>query len=122
MLTAYDFISSQGGINSAFSYRYAGEDSGVCKYNATNSVLTIQDFVTLPSGNETLLMLALANVGPIAIAIDASQPTFQNYKSGVYDDPNCTGLPNHAGEILLKIYGVMILNFPSYSFASGLWN
>ena len=38
---------------------------------------------------------ALANVGPVAIAVDASQSTYQFYTGGIYYDPNCTDQVDH---------------------------
>ena len=43
----------------------------------------------LPARNETVLAYAVA-MQPVAAAIDASQPSFQLYQSGIYDDPNCS--------------------------------
>lgn len=50
----------------------------------------LQGFVDIPVGNETALEIALATVGPIAVVIAASQPSFQFYSSGVYDEPACS--------------------------------
>jgi len=43
----------------------------------------------LPACNETVLAYAVA-MQPVAAAIDASQPSFELYQSGIYDDPNCS--------------------------------
>ena len=43
----------------------------------------------LPKGNETSVQCAVAHVGPTAVAVDATHPGFEFYKSGVYDDPKC---------------------------------
>lgn len=98
MVIAYEYIISQGGIESAFTNRYKGVDNQSCTFSPLNSVASLYDYQELPSGDEELLKLAVANVGPVAVAIDASQPTFLSYKSGIYDDSKCTGTPNHAGE------------------------
>ena len=47
--------------------------------------------------------MALANYGPIAVGIDASQSSFQFYESGVYYDKNCGQIVDHI--ILLVGYG-----------------
>lgn len=46
----------------------------------------------------------VAEIGPVAVAIDASQESFFSYANGVYYDPLCsTVVINHA--VLLVGYG-----------------
>lgn len=46
---------------------------------------------------------SLVAIGPLAVSVNATLPTFQNYKSGVYNDPQCVGDTNHA--MLLTGFG-----------------
>jgi len=111
MQIAFNHIKTNGGINPFNSYSYRGRGNYSCKYDPSKSVGTIQDFVELQSRNETELQLALYHVGPISLAIDASVPSFQNYKSGIYDDPLCSHVLNHAGKLN---QGLVSLVYPSY--------
>jgi len=88
MQLAYDYILSNKGIDTEASYRYTARD-GRCKFSTDNIGATISDYEVLRSGDEAALVDALASIGPIAIAIDASHMSFQFYSSGVYVENRC---------------------------------
>ena len=52
---------------------------GKCQYDPKNKAADDTGFVDIQSGNETALQAAVATVGPISIAIDASSIFFQLY-------------------------------------------
>ncbi|CAF0731501.1 unnamed protein product [Adineta steineri] len=89
MDSSFQYIKVNKGIDTEASYQYEAQE-GDCRFNRTNVGATDTGFVDLPQGNETALQIAIATVGPISVAIDASQSSFQFYSSGVYDEPNCS--------------------------------
>lgn len=88
MDNAFKYIKDNGGIDTEKLYPYEGKDD-TCRYNAKNSGATDKGFSDLPEGSEKNLKVALATVGPVSVAIDASQESFQFYSEGVYYDPKC---------------------------------
>ncbi|NXT88093.1 CATS protein, partial [Anhinga rufa] len=99
---AFQYIIDNQGIDSDDSYPYRAQD-GACRYNLTARAATCSRYVELPHGDEATLKDAVANVGPISVGIDASQPTFFLYKAGIYHDPSCSQVTNHA--VLVIGYG-----------------
>merc|ERR1711963_299286 len=61
---AFKYIKENGGIDTEESYPYEGMDD-TCRYHRRDNVAT---------------------VGPVSVAIDASQPSFQFYSEGVYNE------------------------------------
>ncbi|XP_026479338.1 cathepsin L1-like [Ctenocephalides felis] len=88
MDAAFQYIKENHGIDTEKSYPYEGMDDK-CRYKPKNSGATDEGYVDIESGSERKLMEAIATVGPVSIAIDASHQSFQFYSEGVYFDPEC---------------------------------
>jgi len=86
---AFKYIITNGGLDTEASYPYTARD-GVCHYNPSTSGGTISKFVDVTSGSETALESAVATIGPVSVAIDASHNSFQFYKKGIYSEPLCS--------------------------------
>jgi len=89
MDNAFKYIKDNGGIDTELSYPYEGEDD-TCRFKKGSVGATVSGFVDVPEGNETALQEALATVGPISVAIDASHQSFQLYSHGIYYEPECS--------------------------------
>ncbi|XP_043238717.1 procathepsin L-like [Amphibalanus amphitrite] len=88
MDSAFQYIRDNGGIEAEAAYPYTARD-GYCKANG-NNVATLRSYVDVRSGSESALQDAVANVGPVAVAIDASHFSFQLYSGGVYNEARCS--------------------------------
>ncbi|KAK1187986.1 CATS protein, partial [Pygoscelis papua] len=116
MTSAFQYIIDNQGIDSDDSYPYTAQN-GTCRYNASTRAATCSKYVELPYADEAALKDAVANIGPVSVAIDATQPTFFLYRSGVYDDPRCTQEVNHG--VLVIGYGT--LNDKDYWLVKNSW-
>jgi len=85
---AYIYIMQNGGIDSESCYPFT-DNSQTCKYKPSCCASTVGGYVNIISGNETSLQEGVFR-NPVAVAIDASQSSFQFYTSGVYYDPGCS--------------------------------
>ena len=54
-----------------------------CKYKKKLEKVEVTGFVDIESGSETKLQEALATIGPVSVAIDASHMSFQSYRGGM---------------------------------------
>jgi cathepsin L len=87
---AFQYIKDNRGIDTEKSYPYEAQDDK-CRFNKTKVGAKDVGFQDVPHGDEQKLKEALATVGPISVAIDASHQSFQFYKKGkVYIEPECS--------------------------------
>jgi cathepsin L len=85
---AFDYVQ-QYGIERESDYAYTARD-GKCHYDASKVVTKVTGHVDIPEGNEDKLKEAIATAGPVSVAIDASNFSFQFYRSGVYNERSCS--------------------------------
>ncbi|XP_053387369.1 procathepsin L-like [Mercenaria mercenaria] len=86
---AFKYIKENNGIDTEASYPYKGVNEK-CKFDAANVGATDTGFVDVKSKSESDLQSAVATVGPISVAIDASHMSFQLYRSGIYHSFFCS--------------------------------
>ena len=80
MDNAFTYIKENGGIESEEAYPYKAAD-GKCHFDKSLVVATCTGYVDVPESDEQALRDALATVGPVSVAIDATQENFMMYKS-----------------------------------------
>nr|XP_050027252.1 procathepsin L-like isoform X1 [Dermacentor andersoni] len=117
MENAFDYIKANGGIDTEKSYPYHGLDEP-CKFKKADVGATVTGMVRVKEGSEEDLRNAVATVGPVSVAIDASQRSFQFYKTGVYDEHACSSKKLDHG-VLAVGYGV--LNGTKYWLVKNSW-
>uniref|UniRef100_T1J339 Cathepsin L n=1 Tax=Strigamia maritima TaxID=126957 RepID=T1J339_STRMM len=86
---AFQYIKKNGGIDTEDSYKYEMQ-VGPCRFKKSSVGATVTGFVDVTTGDENALAEAVATVGPVSVAIDASDPDFQHYSRGVYYKPDCS--------------------------------
>ncbi|KAF0286763.1 Digestive cysteine proteinase 2 [Amphibalanus amphitrite] len=102
---AYSYVEDEGGIMSEEAYPYTARDGSSCHADSSQYVASVTSHVNVPShGSATILRDAVADVGPIAVSIDASRHSFNLYSGGVYNDPSCSS-SSHNHAVLVVGYG-----------------
>ena len=78
---AFEYIKDNAGIDTEDSYPYEATDNQ-CRFKKDTIGATDTGFTDIKSKDEGALQDAVANIGPISVAIDASHSSFQLYKRG----------------------------------------
>lgn len=85
MPDAFQYVIDNGGICSESAYPYLAKDDDVCHSKSCKNVVSIKGFKMVPQKSEVAMKRALAQYGPVSIAIEADQTPFQFYHEGVFD-------------------------------------
>lgn len=99
-IAAMRTLIASGGLASEISYPYTAT-THTCR--TSTAVATIPGAGRVPSGDEVSLK-AYVSQGPVLALIDASQPSFDSYSSGVYSDTACRA-DNPTRAVLIVGYG-----------------
>ncbi|CAL7952458.1 unnamed protein product [Xylocopa violacea] len=86
---AFQYIRDNGGVDTEASYPYEAENDK-CRYIPKNSGASDIGYTDIPHADEKKLKAAVATIGPVSVAIDASHQSFQFYSEGVYYEPECS--------------------------------
>ncbi|XP_013415047.1 cathepsin L1 [Lingula anatina] len=90
MDNGFKYIKANGGLDTEESYPYTAKTGRKCKFTTANIGATCTGYTDIKKGSETDLKSAVATIGPISVAIDASHTSFQLYRSGVYNERRCS--------------------------------
>lgn len=77
-----------GSANYAYTSGATGKN-GTCQ-KTIKTAWTLSDFCYGPLGTESALLGLLYNYGPMVVVMDASDPGFANYQSGVFTSTTCS--------------------------------
>nr|6ZQ3_A Chain A, Silicatein alpha [Tethya aurantium] len=117
MYVAFLYVVANEGVDDGGSYPFRGKQSS-CTYQEQYRGASMSGSVQINSGSESDLEAAVANVGPVAVAIDGESNAFRFYYSGVYDSSRCSSSSlNHA----MVITGYGISNNQEYWLAKNSW-
>lgn len=91
MTEAYDYVvqNQNGRFNYESDYKYTAVD-GTCKFTQYSQAGSVSKYIVVAEGDEDDLAAKIEQYGPAAVAIDASNWSFQLYTSGIYDEPACS--------------------------------
>ena len=108
---AFKYVIAQGGVDTDESYPYDPQDDP-CQFNKSNVGAKFSNYKDV-KGGEAGLKKAVATIGPISVAIDASNPEFQFYKKGVYYDKTCSST--------MLDHGVLVVGYGTTKNGTDYW-
>lgn len=113
MDNAFKYIEEVGGLDTEDSYPYKAIDDK-CHFKNNSIGSKCSGFIDIVSGDEKALMEAVATMGPISVAIDATR-NFMFYKEGIFEDETCEN-----GRFNLD-HGVLLIGYGSDNKTEDFW-
>lgn len=90
----FDYVKDKGGLSSMEDYPY-DNDAKECRLPEKKVDIRVKGYGYVSSGDDSILMRAVSEVGPIVVSLDIDNESFMRYSSGIYVGINCTKLVNH---------------------------
>nr|QBH22537.1 papain-family protein [Oldenlandia affinis] len=100
---AFEWVISNGGIDTESNYPYVGTDSTCNTTKEGRKIVTIDSYTDVAEEEDALLCAVIKQ--PVSVAIDGSAIDFQLYTGGIYDG-ECSSNPNDIDHAVLIVgYG-----------------
>ena len=106
---AFDSARNIGGVFKTSYYPYTSGGTGRtcgCGFSSSQTAnigVRVSGYTSIGAGNQAAIKAAVRNVGPLAVALDASG--WDSYSSGVYKNKNCNKPSNINHAVLIVGYG-----------------
>ncbi len=78
---AFAYVIAAHGIEAEDAYPYEAVGK-TCVFNTSKVIVKVCGFKDIASSDEAALQQAVATIGPMSVAIDASHSSFQLYQRG----------------------------------------
>jgi len=112
---AFQYIIDNNGSCSENDYPYIAVEE---QCQDCNNVVTISNYSDVERNNEKILQRVVSHQ-PVSVAIQANQPSFQQYSKGIYSDPNCGTQLDHG--VLIVGYGHDPIHQMDYWMVKNSW-
>ena len=89
MTKAFNYIKQNGGEDTEISYPYKAR-KGKCRFDQNSVGANCTGYIKIEENNCKDLKIAIATIGPISAAMDASEFTFLLYNGGIYKPAVCS--------------------------------
>lgn len=111
----FQYIIDNNGSCSESEYPYVAQQEQCqdCK-----NVVSISNYSDIERNDEKILKRVVSNQ-PVSVAIQANQPTFQQYSRGIYSDENCGTQLDHG--VLVVGYGYDMFHQMDYWIVKNSW-